>query len=95
MGETEELPTHGEKCPTFVVTCHGTTRWSPNIGDLVTDTTLDRVGKAVGWDGETVSIAPLDGGEPWHTTTYRPASTHDRLRARVAVINREHRGHLW
>ncbi|MEU2514300.1 hypothetical protein [Streptomyces syringium] len=95
MSDTENPPPHGEQRPTFVVTRTGTAKWSPNIGDLVIDTALDRVGKAVGWDGETVSIAPLDGGEPWHTTTYRPANTHDRLRARVMVINREHRAYPW
>lgn len=85
----------GEERPTFVVSRSGTVKWSPKIGDLVTDTSRDRVGKVVGSDGDTVSIAPLDGGETWRTTTYRPANGNDRLRARVALINRERRGHLW
>lgn len=88
-------PYDRELQPTFVVSRSGTVKWSPNIGDLVTDTSSDRVGKAVGWDGETVSIAPLDGGEPWHTTTYRLPTTQDRLRARVTLLNRQRRGQLW
>ncbi|WP_367129893.1 MULTISPECIES: hypothetical protein [Streptomyces] len=95
MGDAEKLLADGEQRPTFVVTRSGTVKWSPDIGDLVTDTTRDRVGRAVGWDGDVVSIAPLDGGEPWETATYRPANDNDRLRARVAVINRERRGHPW
>lgn len=95
MADSDNPLVEGECRPTFVRTRSGSVKWSPDVGDLVTDPALDRVGKAVGWDGEIVSIAPLDGGEPWHTTTYRPATASERLRARVAVINRERREHPW
>ncbi|MFI9204053.1 hypothetical protein [Streptomyces sp. NPDC053048] len=95
MRDAEGFLADDAQRPTFVVTRSGTVKWSPNIGDLITDTSCDRVGRAVGWDGDVVSIAPLDGGEPWHTTTYRPANAKDRLRARATVINRERRGRPW
>ncbi|WP_424888106.1 hypothetical protein [Streptomyces sp. XH2] len=95
MGDAEKLFAAGEQRPTFVVSRGGTVKWSLEIGDLVTDTTRDRIGRVVRWDGDVVSIAPLGGGEPWQTATYRPANDKDRLRARVAVINRERRWRPW
>ncbi|MFC5723229.1 hypothetical protein ACFP1Z_23955 [Streptomyces gamaensis] len=73
----------------------GMPKWAPEPGELVTDTSRDRVGKAIGWDGHEVTIRPLDGGEPWHTSSYRPANAQDRLRARVVVLNRERRSRSW
>ncbi|MEU5429007.1 hypothetical protein AB0H73_25920 [Streptomyces olivoreticuli] len=75
----------------FVVNQGGTAKWALGPGELITDTASDRVGRVVGWNGEEVAIAPLDGGEPWHTTTYRRANDIERLRARVALLNRERR----
>ncbi|MEV4438797.1 hypothetical protein AB0K09_07205 [Streptomyces sp. NPDC049577] len=85
----EQQGTRGDR-PAFVVDPAGTAAWSPRPGDLVTDTSRDRIGKAVGWDGAEVIIAPLDGGAAWNTGTYRPANDHERLRARVILLNREH-----
>lgn len=76
----------------FVANQGETTQWTPGLGELVTDTTRDQAGKAIGWDGEEVTLRPLDGGQPWHTSTYRRATNTERLRARVVMYNRERCG---
>ncbi|MGW1074730.1 hypothetical protein [Streptomyces sp. NPDC002537] len=76
----------------FAVNQDGTIQWAPELGELVTDTTRDQVGKVAGWDGQEVALRPLDGGKRWYTTTYRRANDNERLRARVALYNRERRG---
>ncbi|NJP82669.1 hypothetical protein HCK01_36245, partial [Streptomyces sp. AA8] len=46
------------------------------------DTSLGKIGTAVGWDGENgmVTLAPLDGsGSDWDTTEYKPPNEVDRL----------------
>ncbi|GAU70814.1 hypothetical protein SSP35_23_00040 [Streptomyces sp. NBRC 110611] len=60
--------------------------WVPSPGVMVKDLLSGRIGKAVGWEPDTreVILAPLDGGEPWETDTFRPPNELDRLRARVA-----------
>lgn len=60
--------------------------WVPNPGVLVKDTSLGKIGTAVGWDGENgmVTLAPLDGsGSDWDTTEYKPPNEVDRLWARL------------
>ncbi|WP_240351619.1 hypothetical protein [Streptomyces olivoreticuli] len=75
----------------FAVNQHGTAQWAPGLGELVTDPARDQVGKVIGWDGRKVTLRPLDGGDPWHTTTYRRATDNERLRARVTLLNRARR----
>ncbi|WP_171164532.1 hypothetical protein [Streptomyces sp. I05A-00742] len=78
----------------FAVNGSGGVRWVPLSGDLVLDVKADRLGKAVGWDGDTgaVTLYPLYGIDgQWETTDYRPADRGDRLRARVIKLNRERR----
>ncbi|MBH1934377.1 hypothetical protein I5Q34_08745 [Streptomyces sp. AV19] len=84
----------GEERPTaFTVDPSGMARWVPTPGMLVKDTSCDRVGMAIAWDGEQgkVTLRPLSGGDMWHTATYRPANRTDQLRVRVSMLN--HRGY--
>ncbi|WKK21011.1 hypothetical protein QZH56_11790 [Streptomyces olivoreticuli] len=78
----------------FAVTSSGITRWVPDPGELVTDTAHDRVGKMVAWDGQLnrVTLRPLNGGDLWDTTQYRPPTPADQIRARNLVLTRERRG---
>ncbi|MFG2183049.1 hypothetical protein ACGFLS_30620 [Streptomyces abikoensis] len=78
----------------FAVTGSGTARWVPNLGDLVTDTAHDRVGKMIAWDGEQrrVTLRSLNSEELWNTTEYREPTDADTVRARNLVLNRERRG---
>ncbi|GAA3085699.1 hypothetical protein GCM10020000_85180 [Streptomyces olivoverticillatus] len=75
----------------FVVNGSGTTKWVPELDELVIDTTRDQVGQTIGWDGQEVTLRPLNGGDSWHTTTYRRANNTERLRARITLLNRERR----
>ncbi|MFF4606656.1 hypothetical protein ACFY12_28470 [Streptomyces sp. NPDC001339] len=70
------------------------TPWVPAQGVLVKDTAAGRVGKAVGWDGDTrtVTLAPVAGDdETWETQRFRPPNELDRLRARVTEVNNRRR----
>ncbi|RLU99268.1 hypothetical protein CTZ27_15080 [Streptomyces griseocarneus] len=64
--------------------------WAPVKGDLVVDTAVrgEPVGEVTGVDGIEVTLRPLSGGKPWRTTSYRPAELRDKLRAKLAEVNR-------
>ncbi|RLU99414.1 hypothetical protein CTZ27_15940 [Streptomyces griseocarneus] len=67
--------------------------WVPNIGDLAVDTSSARalVGEVIGWDGTELILRPLSrNGKPWHTSSYRPAELREKLRAKLAEVNRRH-----
>ncbi|RLU99253.1 hypothetical protein CTZ27_15000 [Streptomyces griseocarneus] len=62
----------------------------PSTGDLVVDTASkgEPVGYVTEVDGIEVTLRPFGGGKPWRTTSYRPAELRDKLRAKLAEVNR-------
>ncbi|RLU99259.1 hypothetical protein CTZ27_15030 [Streptomyces griseocarneus] len=65
-------------------------KWVPETGDLVVDTAVkgEPVGYVTGVDGDEVTLRPFGGGKPWRTASYRPAELRDKLRAKLAEVNR-------
>lgn len=59
----------------------------PPLGALVADTATGRLGVVRGWDGRRVTLA--SGGDEWTTDQFRPPTTGEALRVRVAEENRE------
>ncbi|MDF3292005.1 hypothetical protein P3G67_22800 [Streptomyces sp. RB6PN23] len=59
------------------------------VGRVMLDTTLDRVGVVLGWNAGTVSLRPAGSGDPWKArlADVCPAGPMDELRAKVAEIN--------
>ncbi|WP_043264712.1 hypothetical protein [Streptomyces sp. CT34] len=72
----------------FVARVDSAPVWAPGLHEWVADTSTDRVGETVGWDGQTVTLRPPEGGEPWHTTTYRRATQREAMHARLTLENR-------
>lgn len=59
------------------------------VGALVVDAALDRVGVLMGEVGGRVQLRPVGGGLEWDAMPdeVRPATAYDELRARVGQAN--------
>jgi hypothetical protein len=62
---------------------------APDVGELVYDTTQDRVGEVMDYQGGRAVLRPSGGGIEWEAAPQelRPADAYDRLRARVNELN--------
>lgn len=62
-------------------------------GEYVVDTTRNLVGRLVCMDQQTVTLAPLDGGDEWEApaSLVRRARTGEELLAKVRVYNERNR----
>ncbi|MEY9991631.1 hypothetical protein ABIE67_003663 [Streptomyces sp. V4I8] len=60
-----------------------------DVGELVYDTTRDRVGEVKDCRAGVVVLRPSGGGPAWEATPgeLQPANANDRLRARVNEMN--------
>lgn len=60
-----------------------------DVGELVHDTTRDRVGEVQDYRAGRVVLRPSGGGPSWEATPgeLQPANANDRLRARVNEMN--------
>ena len=70
------------------------TAYKPNLGDTVEDTSANKVGKVMGFEGPYVQVRPIGGGLEWDARpdNLRPVTGTEALRSAVAVANARSRG---
>lgn len=64
------------------------------LGDTVEDTTRNKVGKVMGFEGPYVQLRPVGGGVEWDARPdkLRPVTTAEALSAGAAAANARSRG---
>ncbi|MEV1063033.1 hypothetical protein [Streptomyces sp. NPDC050263] len=66
---------------------------TPQVGDLVWDTSARRIGRVMGHVGPYVQLRPPGGGREWDARgPLRPATVAESLSAGAAVANARSRG---